>query len=49
MTCPNCGASNPAGKKFCSQCGTKLSLACPNCGAPLEGNERFCGECGTPL
>src|SRR5438552_5856147 len=49
MTCPNCGASNPAGKKFCSQCGTKLSRACPNCGAPLDGNERFCGECGTPL
>src|SRR4029453_16035129 len=49
MTCPNCGAANPPGKKFCSQCGTKLSMACPNCGAALEGNERFCGECGTPL
>jgi class 3 adenylate cyclase/tetratricopeptide (TPR) repeat protein len=49
MTCPNCGQANPAGKKFCSNCGTKLAMACPNCGAALEGTERFCGECGTPL
>jgi class 3 adenylate cyclase/tetratricopeptide (TPR) repeat protein len=49
MICPNCGQTNPAGKKFCSHCGTKLAMACPNCGAALEGGERFCGECGTPL
>lgn len=24
MTCPKCGASNPAGSKFCAQCGAKL-------------------------
>ncbi len=49
MTCPNCGQANPPGKKFCSNCGTKLAMACPNCGAALEGTERFCGECGTPV
>jgi class 3 adenylate cyclase/tetratricopeptide (TPR) repeat protein len=49
MTCPNCGQPNPVGKKFCSQCGTKLALACPTCGAALDGSERFCGECGTPV
>jgi class 3 adenylate cyclase len=49
MTCPNCGQANPLGKKFCSNCGTKLAMACPNCGAALEGSERFCGECGTPV
>jgi class 3 adenylate cyclase/tetratricopeptide (TPR) repeat protein len=49
MICPNCGASNAPGKKFCSQCGTKLAMACPNCGAAVEGSERFCGECGIPL
>jgi predicted amidophosphoribosyltransferase len=23
-TCPECGASNPAGNKFCEQCGSAL-------------------------
>lgn len=25
ITCPNCGAKNPVGSKFCTECGTKLA------------------------
>src|ERR671934_956853 len=47
--CASCGAENPAGKKFCTECGTPLALSCPSCGAAIAGTERFCGECGAPL
>jgi class 3 adenylate cyclase/tetratricopeptide (TPR) repeat protein len=47
--CANCGAESPAGKKFCSECGSPLALACASCGAALAGTEKFCGECGAPL
>jgi class 3 adenylate cyclase len=49
MICANCGASNRAGRKFCTECGTSLSLACSNCGSPVGSDEKFCGECGAPL
>jgi Double zinc ribbon len=49
VICGNCGAENPPGKKFCTECGTTLALACPTCGAPIAGTEKFCGECGSPL
>ena len=38
----------PCGKKFCSECGTRLAVACAACGAALEDGVKFCGECGTP-
>ena len=28
-SCPNCGAENPAGAKFCIECGTALGAAPP--------------------
>ena len=31
MQCPNCGASNPDNKKFCTSCGSSLRLRCPAC------------------
>jgi class 3 adenylate cyclase/tetratricopeptide (TPR) repeat protein len=49
MLCPNCGAENREGRKFCAQCGSSLGLTCPACGAANEPGERFCGECGAPL
>lgn len=33
LTCCACGADNPAGKKFCGDCGTALENRCPQCGA----------------
>jgi uncharacterized membrane protein YvbJ len=49
MQCPNCGASVPAGKKFCLECGTPLPVLCPSCGAPNPAGAKFCGDCGTSL
>ena len=49
MICPNCGAENAAGQKFCVDCGNALGRACPNCGTPYPEGRRFCGECGTSL
>lgn len=53
IVCPNCGAKNPAGMKFCGQCGSSLTppakVKCPNCGAENPAGMKFCGNCGSPL
>jgi len=49
VICTKCGATNPAGLKFCEQCGTKLAIACAGCGSSLSPTARFCGECGVPV
>ena len=49
MKCSQCGFENKPGKKFCTECGTKLALKCPQCNSNIEAGERFCGECGHNL
>src|SRR5438132_896161 len=49
MICPECGSENPAGKRFCGDCGTTLAAGCPACGAENPPDKRFCGDCGAPL
>ena len=49
MRCPNCHSENPAGKKFCSECGAGLLRPCPQCGADNAPAAKFCGECGAAL
>ncbi len=50
MRCLVCGAQNPAGAKFCNECGARLqAITCPNCGTENRPNAKFCNECGTPL
>ena len=49
MRCSNCGADNPSGKKFCSQCGQKLTLVCSQCGTKCLPDDKYCGECGAEL
>ncbi len=49
ISCSNCGAENPAGQKFCGECGTALAATCGSCGAVNPPGQKFCGECGTPL
>jgi class 3 adenylate cyclase/tetratricopeptide (TPR) repeat protein len=50
MTCPACGAVNPAAAKFCVECGAKVSAACPSCGSTANPpGARFCAECGTRM
>lgn len=50
-TCPNCGENNPAGTKFCQNCGTRLNgmLICQSCGTKNKAGTRFCAECGAKL
>ncbi len=54
MSCPKCGASIPAGSKFCLECGEKINvitegmIVCPECGKKVRKG-RFCPECGHQL
>src|SRR5262245_48286091 len=48
-TCPGCGAENPAGKRFCGDCGTALTTICTSCAGVIEPGKKFCGDCGAPV
>ena len=53
MKCPKCGASVPAGSKFCQECGTPMAqpgaqMTCPNCHRLVPAG-KFCPECGAQL
>src|SRR3569623_3268947 len=49
QTCASCGADQPAGAKFCNECGAPLAIACPVCAAPVPPGAKFCNECGADL
>src|SRR6266511_1945886 len=49
MSCPQCGAENPAAAKFCGTCAHALALSCPACATANPPGMRFCIECGTSL
>ncbi len=49
MICVACGVENEPGRKFCSECGDRLSAACAACGTTNAPDAKFCGECGAPL
>lgn len=48
VDCLSCGAGNPADSKFCSDCGTPVSVerSCPACDAMSPAAARFCVGCG---
>ena len=52
LICSACNAKNPAGTKFCAECGAKLESpapadrSCPQCGAKVSAAGKFCVECG---
>lgn len=49
VPCPSCGKPNPAGTKFCNECGAKIqteTVPCVKCGTPLREGAKFCNECG---
>ena len=58
--CPRCGHLDPAGTRFCTECGSSLASAaapppvptgatCPRCGSPVGAGLVFCTECGQSL
>ena len=49
MRCAKCGAENPAGKRFCGDCGAALANRCAHCGGDNPPEKKFCGDCGTGL
>jgi hypothetical protein len=49
MECPNCGAANLEGKKFCGDCGTPLPVRCYACGTENPHSKKFCADCGAAL
>ena len=49
MICSVCNSENPAGNRFCGNCGNPFAIACSSCGAPNEPGTHFCGQCGTSL
>ena len=49
MKCRKCQFENPAGMKFCGECGAELTLTCPSCSASNPPQFKFCGDCGHSL
>ncbi|MFO0667874.1 MAG: SPFH domain-containing protein [Polyangiaceae bacterium] len=50
-TCAGCQFVQPAGGKFCSNCGAVAAAPkkhCTGCGTELMGGPKFCPNCGTP-
>jgi class 3 adenylate cyclase len=49
VRCPLCQHENPAGVKFCGECGGKLDTRCPQCGTGNPLSNKFCHGCGATL
>ncbi len=49
MQCSRCQHENPAGVKFCGECGARLESLCPACQAANPPANKFCHQCGGPL
>lgn len=50
LVCPLCAHANPAGAKFCNECGSPLKLvACKRCDAINRASAGCCYRCGAPL
>jgi hypothetical protein len=49
-SCRFCTHSNPAGAKFCNECGSPLALMpCPSCSAISDMSAGECHQCGRPF
>src|SRR5215210_2218593 len=55
VPCPKCQTPNPAGAKFCANCGANTQaqqaagVQCPNCQAQVPAGAKFCNSCGTSV
>ena len=48
LTCSSCQHPNPAGARFCQECGAQFSAGCTRCGTDLPPAAKFCHDCGQP-
>lgn len=44
--CYDCGEKNRESRKFCKNCGAKLSQKCSDCDFINQADAKFCGGCG---
>src|SRR5688500_10928155 len=49
LVCSSCSTENPAGARFCMNCGAALERRCPSCGEPVPPQARFCMSCGAQI
>jgi len=49
VPCSRCNEPNPAGRRYCTKCGSRLWDPCLSCGSANPTEERFCGDCGADL
>jgi class 3 adenylate cyclase/tetratricopeptide (TPR) repeat protein len=49
LVCGKCSTENPAGARFCMNCGSALELRCPSCGEVVPPQARFCMNCGAKV
>lgn len=53
IPCQKCGKQNPAGTKFCGNCGNKMGslnmVKCPKCATEMSPQMKFCGNCGAKM
>jgi hypothetical protein len=49
MRCASRGFANPAGAKFCIECGGAVTHACRSCGCENLPHAKFCANCGTAI
>jgi membrane protease subunit (stomatin/prohibitin family) len=53
IPCQKCGKQNPAGTKFCGNCGNKMGslnmVKCPKCATEMPPQMKFCGNCGVKM
>ncbi|MEQ8766901.1 MAG: zinc ribbon domain-containing protein [Planctomycetota bacterium] len=45
-SCPRCSAANDRARRFCRDCGARLSTFCSDCGFENDLEDRYCGGCG---
>ena len=49
LSCPFCTHENPAGAKYCNDCGSPLHLVLCKCGAVNNVTDTHCHRCGTSV
>ncbi len=49
IICPKCKTVNDKSKRFCGECGEKLTATCPHCNADVAPGTKFCPDCGKSM